>query len=171
MKHPPHQPSRSSLLSSFHLDFCHFWELVEWKKTSDWRFCWSAHSHKRDPQLLTRLLQARPCWSCCHSWDALGDFWDLPRAAGSADGGEESWFNHSWQLSPTEPHTVNPPWWDGGKNRKCKIEKSCVDWDKDRLIGKAKLCTWAKQNKELIQAFPWAGGCSDIPRKAGLHPM
>jgi len=74
MKCPQHQQNRTSLLSSSHWDFCHFWELLEWRNISDWMFhrAGSACSNGREPSLMTRLLQARPSWSCCCRWDALG---------------------------------------------------------------------------------------------------
>jgi len=42
---------------------------------------------------------------------------------------------------------------------------------KDSLIGKVKPAHVSKGNKEFIHHFPWAGRCSDISRKAGLHHM
>lgn len=63
---PP--PSRS------HQDFCLLWELTGWRETRVWRFHWAgpAHWHRGEPPPMARLLQARPCWSCCCDWDALG---------------------------------------------------------------------------------------------------
>lgn len=110
MKHPQHQQKRFSLLSSPHREFYHFWELMEWRKTSGWRFHRDgpACSRRWEPTLLTKLLQARPCRSCCFGWDALGTPVTCPGTLpGQQVTGKEggfSWpivlFARSWHSSP-----------------------------------------------------------------------
>lgn len=44
----------------------------------------------------------------------------FPLKSGLAEN-KVSWFNHSWQLSTTQPYTHSPPflpWWDGKENHK-----------------------------------------------------
>lgn len=56
--------------------------------------------------------------------------------------------------------------WDRGRIQRVK-ETKLLGSDTDRSMGKGKA---RKQNQEFILCFPQAGGCSSIPRWAGLHP-
>lgn len=68
-------------------------------------------------------------------------------------------------LRPTQPHSSVGMWQRIGS---VKVRKFMY-WNKDSVIGKAKLCTQASQNKELIYYSSLEGRCLSISRLAGLH--
>lgn len=63
-------------------------------------------------------------------------------------------------------YLLTPSQWEGGENPKGKSENM---WVETKKVYQVNPCSQAKHNKEFIQHFPGAGGCSAILRKAGLH--
>lgn len=82
--------------------------------------------------------------------------------------GHLSWFNSRQQTRTTQSSLISPARGLGGESGEWKPENSWVEVMSAQQ-GKQKLCTQAKQNKEFIHYFPWAGRFSAIPRKEGLH--
>lgn len=71
-------------------------------------------------------------------------------------------------INPAKNYSV--PLSSGKKQRTGSVKvRKFMCWNKDSVIGKAKLCTQARRNKELIYYSPLAGRCLSISRQAGLH--
>lgn len=66
-------------------------------------------------------------------------------------------------------HSLSSLQCNGGGNWKGRVVRNVVCWDKESLIGKAKLCMQPKQKWELIHLPAHGKGRSALSRQAGLH--
>lgn len=72
------------------------------------------------------------------------------------------WVDPDWQLNPHPVAHPLSPSWIGERIRKAKAKKP-ISQDKESLIGEAKICAKAKQNKKFVHHFPSAGRCLANP--------
>lgn len=77
--------------------------------------------------------------------------------------------NPGRQLSNTQPHAQ---FLAVGWQKDLEVQKQKhLCQGKNGLINEAKPSVQAKKYKDFSYHFPWAGKCSAVSRKAGLHHM
>lgn len=72
----------------------------------------------------------------------------------------------------SSPHSssLTAPDGMGERTGRGKVRK-LMSWDKDSLTCKSKALHANKEKQGIYSPLPWAGMCSVMPRKAGLHLM
>lgn len=101
--------------------------------------------------------------SCCAQDPLHGISWSPRDTSGPLGIGQQL------ETIPIKALAPAPAWqraegrWARGKGDKL------LGWDQDSLLEKEKPCMQAKQSREFIAHFPWAGRVPGRPSRAGLQ--